>query len=146
MTNNWNISNDFFEQLSKLIMTHLPPEHCPLLQGFNALFFPVHFLPPFLAFLTIVLVLTWVPCPQVLEHGPQRHQEDHLQFTLVVCKHLLQDLRQFRFIQVAYCPLQYPSFSHFQQLLFLSLHGSIQDKKKHFVKWNLFQPLRVRIM
>ena len=39
-------------------MTHVPPEHCPLLQGFDALFLPAHLLPPFLAFLTIVLFLT----------------------------------------------------------------------------------------
>ena len=73
------------------------PGHALLLQGFFSLLGPLHAFPPFWAALTIVLVLSCTPFPQDLEHFDHSLQEDFIQFTLVV----LQDLQQFRFIQVA---------------------------------------------
>ena len=73
------------------------PGQALLLQGFFSLLGPLHAFPPFWAALIIVLVLSCTPFPQDLEHFDHSLQEDFIQFTLVV----LQDLQQFRFIQVA---------------------------------------------
>ena len=73
------------------------PGHALLLQRLFSLLAPTQAFPPFWAAVTIVLVLSCTPFPQDLEHFDHSLQEDFLQFTLVV----LQDLQQFRFIQVA---------------------------------------------
>ena len=65
---------------------HSPQEDClqsigqaSILQAFSSLLGPLHALPPFLAGVTIVLVLSCTPFPQDLEHFDHSPQEDCLQ-------------------------------------------------------------------
>ena len=55
------------------------PGHASILQAFSSLLGPLHALPPFLAGVTIVLVLSCTPFPQDLEHFDHSPQEDCLQ-------------------------------------------------------------------
>ena len=56
------------------------PQFLPL-QDVLALLLPVHFLPPFFACLTILLLLYLSPRPQALLQESHCPQEDHWQFT-----------------------------------------------------------------
>ena len=55
------------------------PGQASILQAFSSLLGPLHALPPFLAGVTIVLVLSCTPFPQDLEHFDHSPQEDCLQ-------------------------------------------------------------------
>ena len=67
-----------------ILFYNVVPAHFLLRQDFVALLLPTHFFPPFLAFMAVVLFLTWAPLPHVLEHADHLPQEDHLQSTMKI--------------------------------------------------------------
>ena len=57
------------------------PGHLRVIQDRLWLILPLHFLPPFFAFLFIVRFRSCDPTPQVLEHEDHRPQVEYLQLT-----------------------------------------------------------------
>ena len=64
------------------IDTQFLPGHNWRLQDFDSVEYPVQSCPPNLAILTIVLVLVWIPSPQVWVQPPHSPNSPHSQSTL----------------------------------------------------------------
>ena len=75
----------FYKKMQRISNTYVYldfcflPGHASILQAFSSLLGPLQALPPFLAGVTIVLVLSCTPFPQDLEHFDHSPQEDCLQ-------------------------------------------------------------------
>ena len=74
-----NIQKHTYHRLSFII-----PGHAPLVQDSLFLFLPTHSLPPFLAVIATVLILSLDPLPQDLLHSENLPQLDQAQFTEMI--------------------------------------------------------------
>ena len=85
-----SLKRNRYEFCQKYTKTYLPqaqfiiPGHAPLVQDSLFLFLPTHSLPPFLAVIATVLILSLDPLPQDLLHSENLPQLDQAQFTEMI--------------------------------------------------------------